>query len=399
MSWRERLRWIGRALLAQRLRSLLTLLGMAIGISAVALMGALGEGLRQYVLNEFTQFGSHLLAVTPGKTETFGLGGVLNTVRPLSLQDAEALARLPGVERVVPVVFGSGAVRYGGRTRHSNLAGVSASAALVWRLQQAQGGFLPDDDLVSARAHVVLGSRLKQELFGDANALGHYLHIGGARFLVRGVLAPKGQFLGTDLDDCAYLPVARALKLFNRVSLMEIDLLYRPNLSSETLSQRVRSLLSARHGLEDFTLVTQDEVLKSLDQILRMLKYAGASLGVISLLVGGVGILTIMLITSAERAPEIGLLRALGFTAAEIRTLFLGEALLLALAGGALGLVATGLLLALLQLAWPGLPLSLPLPMVALALTVALLIGALAGVVPAQRAASLNPIEALRQLD
>lgn len=390
-------RWIWRALLAQRLRSLLTLLGMAIGISAVTLMSALGEGVRHYVLEEFTQFGSHLLAITPGKTETFGIGGMLNTVRPLSLADAQSLSRLSGVERVIPVVFGTAAIKRAGLSRHSHVAGVGPDAHSVWQLTLAQGRFLPQDDLENARPFAVLGSKLKRELFAEAQALGESIHIGNIRFVVIGVLAPKGQFLGTDLDDSAYIPVSRGLKLFNRESLMEIDLLYRPGISTSLISSRVKQRLIARHGLEDFTLITQDEVLKSLDQILRMLKYAGGSLGLISLVVGGVGILSIMLITTTERAQEIGLLRALGASRVQIRNLFLGEAILLALAGCLLGLAITASLLLLSLWLLPELPLTPPPQMVLVALAVSTLIGLLAGVKPATNAAAMNPIEALRQ--
>ncbi|MEH6626366.1 MAG: ABC transporter permease [Motiliproteus sp.] len=395
MSVNDSLRWVWRALLAQRVRSLLTLLGMAIGITAVSLMSALGEGMRNYVLQEFTQFGSHLLAVTPGKTETFGMGGILNTIRPLSLQDSRALSQLNGVQQVVPVVFGTARLKADKKTRHSNVAGVGFAADQVWKLSVAQGRFLPEDDLEAPRAFVVLGSTVKQELFGDAPALGAYLHIGGSRFVVVGILAPKGQFLGTDLDDTVYIPVARGLQLFNRNSLMEIDIVYAGNLLSETITTRVRQQLIRRHGLEDFTLITQDQVLSSLDKILSMLKYAGAGLGAISLLVGGVGILTIMLITTAERTHEIGLLQALGFTAAQIRNLFLGEAVVLALAGGTLGLLTTALILFVADVLLPNIPLSLPPAAVLLALSISVLIGVLAGIKPARDAAEKNPIEAL----
>ncbi len=396
MNLADSLRWIWQALLAQRIRSLLTLLGMAIGISAVSLMGALGEGLRNYILQEFTQFGSHLLAVTPGKTETFGMGGILNTVRPLSLQDARSLQQLNGVRQVVPVVFGTARLQAGQRARHANVAGVGPAAGQVWRLQLAQGRFLPPDELETPRALVVLGSTIRRELFADGPVLGRYLDIGGSRFRVIGTLAPKGQFLGTDLDDTVYIPVARGLQLFNRESLMEIDVVYAGNLTSTAVAARVSERLIQRHGLEDFTLITQDQVLSSLDNILGMLKYAGAGLGAISLLVGGVGILTIMLITTAERTREIGLLQALGFTGRQIRNLFLAEALLLALAGAMLGLLTTALLLWAINLAIPGLPLALSPVTVLLALLISAAIGILAGIKPAQDAASLNPIEALR---
>ncbi|MBY4675110.1 ABC transporter permease [Marinobacterium arenosum] len=396
MSFLDSLRWLSRALLAQRTRSLLTLLGMTIGISAVCLLSALGEGLRNYIMSEFTQFGSHIVAITPGKTETFGIGGILNTLRPLSLQDSHALRQVAGVRQVLPVVFGTARLTHGGRARYANVAGITAEAQQVWRLQVAQGRFLPDDPLENPRAFVVLGSRVRQELFGEGPALGQYLGIGGSRYRVAGVLRSKGQFMGTDLDDTVYIPVARGLQLFNRDSLMELDVVYAANLPVAEISERIRRVLIARHRVEDFTLITQDEVLSTLDKILRMVKYAAGGLGAISLLVGAVGILSIMLITTTERTGEIGLLRALGFSAGQIRNLFLAEAVALALVGGLIGVLLTSMLIGLVHLLWPALPLSLTPGVVLLALGLSTLIGALAGVRPAQRAASLNPIEALR---
>ncbi|WP_207062254.1 ABC transporter permease [Motiliproteus sp. SC1-56] len=393
------LRWVWRALSAQWLRSTLTLAGMAIGITAVCLMSALGEGARRYLLAEFTQFGSHLMAVTPGKTETFGLGGVLTTIRPLSLADAEALVRLPGIERVVPVVFGTARVSHGRRGRHVNVGGVGPAALDVWRLRLSQGRFLPEDELQNPRAFTVLGSTLKRELFGSQPALGEFVHIGSARFRVVGVLAPKGQFMGTDLDDTAYIPAAKGLALFNRDSLMEVDLVYNARLTSEAARVPVERLLRSRHGLDDFTLITQDEVLASLDKILAMLKYAGAALGAVSLLVGGVGILTIMLIVGHQRVQEIGLLRALGATGAQVRNLFIGEAVALALLGCLAGLVLTLLLLVGLQMAAPDFPAHLPVQAVVIALGLSVLIGVTAGVYPATHAARLSPVEALRPLE
>jgi putative ABC transport system permease protein len=369
---------------------------MAIGITSVSLMSALGEGVRHYILQEFTQFGSHLIAITPGKTETFGMGGMLNTIRPLSLEDALALKQITGVTQVVPVVFGTAQVKHGERSRYTNVAGIGPQADRVWQLRTAQGRFLPEDDLESPRAFAVLGSRVKLELFGDGQALGQTLSISGARFRIIGILAAKGQFLGTDLDDTVYIPVARGLQLFNRESLMEIDIVYAPNIDTATVSADLHRMMRARHGVEDYTLITQDEVLVSLDKILRMIKYAAGGLGAISLLVGGIGIFTIMLITSTERTQEIGLLRALGFSGSQIRNLFLGEALLLALIGCGLGLISTAILVLLLHALAPQLPLSFTPGMIAAALVLSLTIGISAGVLPASRAAALNPIDALR---
>ena len=172
MNFLDYLRWIFRALWMQRLRSVLTIVGFAIGIAAMVLLSSLGEGLRQFVIQEFTQFGSHIVAITPGKTETFGMGGILNTTRPLSLEDSEALKRIPGVEQVVPVVFGTAQIKAVGRSRYTDVAGVGALADKAWKLEVSQGSFLPQEDIQRARAFAVLGSKLKRELFGGDNPLG-----------------------------------------------------------------------------------------------------------------------------------------------------------------------------------------------------------------------------------
>ena len=396
MSWRDQLFWVMKTLASERRRSFLTVLGFAVGIAAVGLLSSLGEGVRLYLLREFTQFGSHILAVTPGKTDTFGLGGLLNTVRPVSLQDAAALAELPEVESVVPVVMGNAQVKTRERGRYTDIAGVTAGAQNGWQLTIAEGLFLPDDDWFYARPTAVLGYKVKQELFGNNKAVGELVQIGGSRFRVVGVTAAKGQMLGFDMDDIVYIPTQRGLQLFNRESLMEIDLFYRPGISADSISQRVKHLLIQRHGGEDFTIITQDQMLETLDNILQVVKAAAAGLGAISLSVGGVGILTILLITVSERKREIGLLCALGFTPKQIRGLFLTEAIALALVGAALGLAVVGLAIILGRLFTPGIPLSLDWLTVVVALFIAAIIGWLSGVKPASSAAKLKPIDALR---
>tara|TARA_R110002167_G_scaffold283437_1_gene488635 strand:+ start:289 stop:1485 length:1197 start_codon:yes stop_codon:yes gene_type:complete len=390
------LRWIFRALWMQRLRSVLTIVGFAIGIAAMVLLSSLGEGLRQFVIQEFTQFGSHIVAITPGKTETFGMGGILNTTRPLSLEDSEALKRIPGVEQVVPVVFGTAQIKAVGRSRYTGVAGVGALADKAWKLEVSQGSFLPQEDIQRARAFAVLGSKLKRELFGGDNPLGEFVHIGGNRFRVIGVMAPKGQFLGTDLDDMIYIPANKGLQIFNRESLMEVDVFYSPAVPTERLTENIRRLLIERHGFEDFTIVTQDQMMATMDNILRILKYAGGGLGAISLLVGAVGITTILMITVTERTSEVGLLRALGSTRSQVRNLFLGEAVMLGLVGGLAGVLVIALLVVGVRLFVPGLPVALKGEIVLVALLMSMLIGLMAGVRPALNATRLSPIDALR---
>ncbi|MEZ5530027.1 MAG: ABC transporter permease [Porticoccaceae bacterium] len=396
MKFLDYLRWIFLALWMQRMRSALTIVGFAIGIAAMVLLSSLGEGLRLFVIQEFTQFGSHIVSITPGKTETFGLGGILNTTRPLSLEDTEALARIPGVEQVVPVVFGTAQIKAVGRSRYTDVAGVGALADKAWKLQVAQGSFLPEEDVYRARAFAVLGSKLKQELFGNTNPLGEFVHIGGNRFRVIGVMAPKGQFLGTDLDDMIYIPANKGLQIFNRESLMEVDIFYSPAVPTERLTANVKRLLIERHGFEDFTIVTQDQMMDTMDNILRILKFAGAGLGAISLLVGAVGITTILMITVTERTSEVGLLRALGSTRRQVRNLFLGEAVMLGLIGGVAGVLVIALLVFSVGVFVPALPVALKGDIVVVALLVSMIIGLIAGVRPALNATRLSPIDALR---
>lgn len=386
-----------QAVVSHRLRSFLTALGIAVGIAAVVLLTSLGEGIHRFVLSEFTQFGTNLIGITPGKTTTTGFsGGVISNVRPLSLEDAVALERLPRVLATVPVVQGNAAVEHGPRSRRTYVFGVGAAVPEVWQMKVSQGRFLPDDDPRAARAYVVLGSRVREELFGTANPLGRRVRIAGEHYRVIGVMASKGQMLGFDLDDAVYIPAARALALFNRESLMEIDLLYAAGSNSEEVARQARQMLIARHGDEDFTIVTQDQMLEVLGSVLDILTLAVGALGGISLLVGGVGILTIMTIAVHERTAEIGLLRAVGADRRQVLLLFIGEAIVLAGLGGLAGLVMGAGGAWLLGVLVPTLPTHTPWSYVVFAELLAVVIGLLAGVLPARHAAGLDPIEALR---
>jgi len=393
----DALRLAARAITAQRLRSFLTLLGIAVGIAAVILLTSIGEGIHRFVLGEFTQFGTNVITVVPGKTKTGGTAsGLPSSARPLSLDDARSLERLPHVLAVTPNVRGNAEVEGNGRTRRTLVYGVNAQFPQVFRSTVQSGQFLPADDEGSARAFVVLGTKLKNELFGSANPLGQRLRIGGLHFRVIGVMAPKGQFLGIDLDDTAFMPAARAQELFNREGVDEINLAAEEGIPSARVAGRVKSQLIDRHGREDFTIVTQEEMLKTLSNILDVLTMAVGALGGISLLVGGVGIVTIMTIAVTERTGEIGLLVALGARRRTILLLFLGEAVALSALGGLFGLLLGIGLAQLIHLLAPALPVHTPLSFVLLAEGIAIAIGLAAGVLPARRAARLDPVEALR---
>ena len=397
MRTRDFLNLTGTSLLAHRLRSFLTTLGIAVGIAAVVLLTAIGEGVHQFVLAEFTQFGTTLVGINPGKATTAGASmGAFGTERPLSIGDAEALRRLPFARAVVPLVQGNAEVEAGNRRRRTTIYGVGPEMPEAFRMQVRSGRFLPEDDPTAPRAFAVLGSKLRQELFSDRSPLGQRITIGGNRYRVIGVMESKGTILGFDLDDTVYIPAARAMSLFNNESLFEIDLMYAEDTPVEKVVEGIRETLTARHGRDDVTITTQQQMLDVLGKVLDVLTFAVAAIGGISLLVGAIGIVTIMTIAINERTNEIGLLRALGAKQSQVLGLFLGEAIVLAAIGGLSGLLLGGGIAWLLHALLPALPVHVPVPYVVLAEAIAVVIGLIAGVVPAQRAARMDPVEALR---
>jgi len=391
------IRLTGTSLLAHKLRSFLTMLGIAVGIAAVVLLTSIGEGIHKFVLAEFTQFGTTLVAINPGKTTTMGMSmGVFGTVRPLSIEDAEALKRLPFAKSVVGFVQGNAEIEGNNRSRRTTVYGTGSDFPVAFTMPVRSGRFLPPDDPIAPRAFAVLGSKVKQELFGNLNPLGQLIRIGGHRYRVIGVMESKGQVLGFDLDDTVYIPLARGLELFNREGLVEVDVLYHEGTSVDKVVAGIKRILTARHGREDFTITTQQQMLDVLGSILDILTFAVGAIGGISLLVGGIGIITIMTISVNERTSEIGLIRALGARHSQILSLFLGEAIVLSAIGGVVGLLLGIGIGQLLSVAIPALPVHTPMTFVILSESIAVAIGLVAGVIPAMHAARLDPVEALR---
>ena len=385
------------ALRAHRLRSLLSMLGIAIGIASVILLTSIGEGARAYVLDQFTQFGTNLVAVNPGKSKTLGVPGVLGgTTHKLTIDDAEALRRVPGIVKVVPFSMGMARVEMGPRGRSVYVYGTTPDIADVLKLGVASGGFWSAGDPRRGTPLAVLGPKLATELFGLDSPLGRFVRIAGRRFRVVGVMQAKGQMLGFDIDDAAYVPVATAMHLFNLDELMEIDAVYAHARLAGSVEAGVRRTLMERHGNDDFTITTQAAMIEVFGNVMAVITLAVGAIAGISLLVGATGILTMMWIAVGERTAEIGLVRSLGATQAQVRTIFLAEAATLALLGGAAGVVCGLGLCALLRAAVPGLPVETPAAFVLAALLVSLGTGLGSGVLPARRASRLDPIEALR---
>ncbi|HZL99653.1 MAG TPA: ABC transporter permease, partial [Planctomycetota bacterium] len=341
MSARDLLSMAGVALWRHRRRSGLSLLGMSIGIAAVLVLTALGEGARLYIEGQFETLGSRLVGVIPGRTETSGnlpgaYGGVPND---LTLDDALALRRaLPGAEHVAPLVVGTDDVSHGQRSRQVLVVGTVPAFRAIRNLRLAAGQFLPESGWDRGDSVVVLGSKAARELFPGRSPLGEVVRVAGWRMRVIGVIEPRGVQLGIDLDETAFVPVASGLQMFNRSSLFRILVGMRPTADLSLAAETVRAVLAARHGEDDVTVMTEDAVLESLSSILGTLTLVLAGIAAISLAVAGIGIMNVMLVSVSERTREVGLLKAIGAAPRQILSLFLAEAAVLSAAGGLLGL-------------------------------------------------------------
>jgi putative ABC transport system permease protein len=394
----ERVRFAAAAMRGHLLRSGLTLLGFAIGVAAVILLTALGEGARAYVTNEFMALGTNLLVVLPGKVETTGNAPILGgNPRDLTLGDVEAVRRhVPRIRRVAPLAVGAAQVGNGDKRRQATILGTTADYLIVRRLAITAGESLPVIDADREAAVALIGVTVERDLFGNENPLGRTIRVGDWRFRVIGVLEPKGMGLGMNLDELVIVPVASAMRIFNQTSLFRILIEAGAHSELADLKGEVLRVLTQRHdGTEDVTVLTQDSVLASFNRIVGVLTLTLAGIAAISLSVAGIGIMNVMLVSVSERTAEIGLLKAIGAAPAEIQKVFLVEAVLLSLAGGALGLAAGYAGAAALGQAFPSLPASPPTWAVVAALVVSFGAGIAFGVLPARRAARLDPVMAL----
>jgi putative ABC transport system permease protein len=396
MTFADLLRFAGGGLRGHRLRTFLSLLGVGIGVASVILLTGLGEGARRYITGEFASLGSNLLILVPGKTETAGFAPLVSTApHDLTREDARALGqRVPALRRVAPLVVGTAAVRAGERSREVTVVGTTHEMLEIRHLKMSTGRFLPPGQPDAAVC--VLGARVRRELFPDENPLGNLVRVGDWRFRVIGVIAPRGTSIGMDLDEVVEIPVETGLRLFNRRSLFRILAEVGSHDQIERARGEVLHVLRERHaGQEDVTALTQDAVLSTFDQILQALTAALAGIAAVSLGVAGLGIMNVMLVSVSERTREIGLLKALGVTRAQVVSVFLVEAAILSTAGGGLGLLSGLGAGRLLQQVYPEFPFQPPGWGIPAALGVSCLVGLLFGILPARNAARLDPVAAL----
>ncbi len=398
MSARDLIRFAAGSLRGHRLRTALSLAGVAIGVTSVILLTSLGEGARLYVTQEFATLGTNLLIVIPGKTETTGGPPIFGGVpRDLTLDDATMLQRrIRSIRRIAPLSIGTTQARFGQRTREVTVAGTTSEFLGLRKLKMRSGRYLPSGDWERGGRVCVIGPKLEAELFEGRNPLGEILRAGDERFRVIGVLAPRGESLGMNLDEVVHVPVSQALRMFNRSGLFRIMIEVRFPEQMEAAKGAIVKLLKERHdGIEDVTVLTQDAVLSTFGKIMSILTAALAGIAAVSLSVAGIGIMNVMLVSVSERTAEIGLLKALGVTRRQVVGAFLVESSLISGAGGALGLLAgLGGVLAVRTL-YPEFPVQPPGWAVAGALVLAIFVGVVFGALPARNAARLDPVQAL----
>ena len=381
------------------LRTSLLVLAMSIGVAAVVVLTALGDGARRYVVNEFSSLGTNLVIVLPGRSQTGGFNpgnAITSTPRDLTIDDAQSLQRAPSVRRVAPLAVGTSEISYGGKLREVMVAGTTANYIDVRTLKLAQGRFLSDGDWRRGSSEAVIGARIRDELFGAEPALGQLIRLGDRRFRVVGIMASTGQGLGMNTDEIVLVPVSLAQAMFNSNTLFRILVEANGRDAIEPAKAQVAEIIRVRHeGEEDVTVITQDAVLATFDKLLGALTLAVAGIAAISLAVAGILVMNVMLVSVAQRTSEIGLLKALGATGATIRITFLTEAAMLSLAGAILGyLLGQAGALVLRQL-YPAFPAYPPDWAVLAGLGTALATGILFGVLPARRAARLDPVQSL----
>lgn len=383
---------------SQPVRAALIVLAMSIGVASVALLVALGDSARNYIVREFESLGTHLVIVLPGRNETTGGPPPLfgETPRDLTLGDAAALKASARVAEVAPLTIGSAPVSVGGLERETNVFGSTHALLGVRHLKMAQGVFLPKGEADRALPVCVIGQTIRKELFAKQQAVGQWLRINDRRFRVIGVLASEGESIGVDFDEMVIVPVVSAQTLFNTESLFRILVEAKSEQAMKTAVDDVRNIIKARHeGEDDVTIITQDSVVGTFDKILTALTLTVASIAAISLAVAGVLVMNVMLVSVTQRTAEIGLLKALGATRKQLHALFLTEAALLSLAGASVGALLGEIALFGLQAMYPNFPFHLPAWALFAALGVALLTGLIFGLLPARKAAKLNPIVAL----
>ena len=395
----DTLRFARDAATGYPMRTTLSVLAMSIGVAAVVILTALGDGARRYVVGQFSSIGTNLVIVLPGRSGTGGFNpanAITSTPRDLTIDDAGALRRAPAVSRVAPLTVGTSEISFGGRLREIMVAGSTSDFIPIRNFELAQGRGLPEEDWNRGSSVAIIGNKIREELFANEPAVGQLVRIGDRRLRIIGVLKPVGQGLGMNTDELVIVPVALAQAMFNSNTLFRILVEARSREAIPEAKDQVMEILKQRHrGEEDVTVITQDAVLATFDKLLGALTMGVAGIAAISLAVAGILVMNVMLVAVTQRTGEIGLLKALGAPARTIRLAFLTEAAMLSTVGAVVGYLLGQLGAFALRQFFPVFPAYPPDWAVIASLATALITGLLFGVMPARRAARLDPVNAL----
>lgn len=393
------LRFTLLALRRQRFRSLMLLTAVGLGVGAVVVLTALGEGARGYVLGEFAYLGKDTVVMIPGRKETTGgmppMTGL--AAQDITLEDVEVLQRsVPGVTDLAPMIMGNGPVSFKSRERDSLVVGTTAAFFPIRNLEIAQGSALPELALGEGKQVAVIGQKLKQALFDSDNAIGQWIRLRDYRFRVVGVLAGSGDSFGADLSEAVFIPVASAQAVFNVHGMFRVSLKVKENYQVEAVKAAIAKQMQALHnGEQDVTIISPDAMLSTFDSILRVMTLGVAGIGAISLVVSGILVMNVTLMSVKQRTAEIGLLKAIGAPSSQVRTLFLTEAALIAAAGAVVGILVGHLVVFIGTQLYPDVPFATPAWALWASLALAIGTALLFAWLPAQQAATMEPVDAL----
>lgn len=385
------------AIMRNRLRSFLTILGIIIGVFSVIILVALVSGLQSFITNQISSFGSNLIFVIPGQTSGAGRGPGGSTVNRLQFQDVANLEReLKGQADVSTVTQKAASAKYGNKTsKNMTVSGVEdIYTKIVTSVEVTKGRFINKAESESGKRVAVLGPTAVKNLFGESNPLDKTISINNIKYLVIGITKPRGAVFGVDQDNSAFVPLLAQRKQFGIDQPNAVYISVYKTEDIRPIQTQVKKLLEKRISSDDFTVQTQEQALSTISQITGVLTTALVGIAAISLLVGGIGVMNIMLVSVTERTREIGLRKALGARSKDIRNQFLIEALTLSGVGGILG-IALGIFTAILINQFL-ITTTITWWFVILSFGFSMLVGVIFGVAPAIRASRLDPIQALR---
>lgn len=400
MRLREVFRLALEALFAHKFRSILTMLGMVIGVFAVVLLVSLGQGAKNYVTSEFQSLGTNFIVIQPGKTSRRGMMGapVGATQRKMTLMDVVALEkRAFNLDAVSGLIIGAAVARYGDAVNNIQVFGANDQFPRILTLKIGSGEFFTREEDDYGRRVCVLGSKVAADLFGEENPLGRAIKLNQSEFRVIGVLESKGSTLGLDLDNFGFIPTTAAMRLFNEDKLLGIRARASSRVTVDDAVEEISEILrERRNGEDDFTIITQETMMETMETILNMLTYVLAGIASISMLVGGIGIMNIMLVSVSERTQEIGIRRAVGARRRDILKQFLAEAVMLSVLSGGIGLLGA-LGLTYIGTQWVGtFNMTAPSWILLPAFSLSVIVGVIFGVWPARKASRIETLDALR---